>query len=124
VKDVDPLCLRLRTPFIPQCCFCADNFCKSPRGVPAGVVRTTYPEFMLVCEMKNLPVSQRIALDQNSSVCHIRSLQLAGSRLIPYRMIKDPCSDDLQVSFTGGFRVDPRVEFTLLDNWDGQTLCS
>jgi hypothetical protein len=23
----------------------------------------------------------------------------------------------------GGFRVDPRVEFTL-DNWDGQTLCS
>jgi hypothetical protein len=105
VKNVDPLCSWLRTLFIPQCYFCADNFCKSPRKVPAGVVRTTYPEFMLVCEMKNLPVSQRIVLDQNSSVCHIRSLQLAGGRLIPYRMIEDPCSYDLHVSSTSENRL-------------------
>jgi hypothetical protein len=84
VKTVDPLYSWLRTPFIPQCYFCADNFCKSPREVPTGVVRMTYLKFMLVCEMKNLPVSQRIALDQNLSVCHIRSLQLAGGRLITY----------------------------------------
>jgi hypothetical protein len=70
-----------------------------------GVVRTTYPAFMLVCEMENLPVSQHIALDQNLSVCHIQSLQLTGGHLIPYQMIEDSCSYDLHVSSTSENRL-------------------